>query len=126
MLNIRRTFMSVATLVVAGGMVAVLAQQQQPGAGREPGQQPPAAGQQQGSISRGELTNVNATAKTLTVRGADKQEMQFTYNDRTDVTGAKEGVAGLASMKGSQVTVHYNKEGSNNVATKIEVSAKQE
>jgi hypothetical protein len=52
--------------------------------------------------------------------------MQFTYNDRTDVTGAKEGVAGLASMKGSQVTVHFNKEGSNNVATKIEVSAKRE
>jgi len=118
MLNIRRAFTAVAALVVAGGMVAVLAAQQQPGQQPGPGQA------QQGSIARGELVNVDTNAKTLSVR-TDKTDMQFIYDDRTEVTGAKEGVAGLASVKGSQVTVHFTRQGQSNIASKIEVSAKQ-
>jgi Cu/Ag efflux protein CusF len=117
MLNIRRAFMAVAALVLAGGMVAVLAAQQQPD--QQPGGQAP-----QASMARGELVSVDANAKTLTVR-TDKAETQFAYNDRTEVIGAKEGVAGLASVKGSQVTVHFTRQGQSNIASRIEVSAKQ-
>ena len=122
MITIRRTFMSVATLVLAGGLCAVLAAQQQ-----QPGQQQPSPGQtqQQESIARGELLSVNVDAKTLSVRTAEKTEMQFTYDDRTQVTGAKEA-AGLASMKGSQVTVHFTRSGQSNLASKIEVTRKSE
>ena len=128
MITIRRTFMSVATLVLAGGLCVVLAaQQQQPGQ-QQPGQQQPSPGQtqQQESIARGELLSVNVDAKTLSVRTAEKTEMQFTYDDRTQVTGAKEGAAGLASMKGSQVTVHFTRSGQSNLASKIEVTRKSE
>ena len=118
MLNIRRAFTAVAALVVAGGMVAVLAAQQQPGQQPGPGQAP------QASMARGELVNVDTNAKTLSVR-TDKTDMQFIYDDRTEVTGANEGVAGLASVKGSQVTVHFTRQGQSNIASKIEVSAKQ-
>ena len=116
MLHIRRAFRAVAALGLAGGMVAVLAAQQQPGQQPGPGQT------QQGSIARGELVSVDANAKTLSVR-TDKTDMQFVYNDQTEVTGAKEGAAGLASMQGSQVTVHFTREG--HIASKIEVAAKQ-
>ena len=120
MRNIRRAFMAVAALVLAGGMLAVLAAQQQ-----QPGQQPPGPGQtQQGSIARGELVSVDANAKTLSVR-TDKTDMQFVYNDRTEVTGAKEGAAGLASMKGSQVTVYFTQEGHSAIASKVEVATKK-
>jgi hypothetical protein len=126
MITIRRTFMSVATLVLAGGLFAVLAaQQQQPGQ-QQPGQQQPPGQTQQESIARGELLSVNVDAKTLSVRTAEKTEMQFTYDDRTQVTGAKEGAAGLASMKGSQVTVHFTRSGQSNLASKIEVTRKSE
>jgi len=121
MITIRRTFMSVATLVLAGGLFAVLAAQQQ-----QPGQQQPPGQTQQESIARGELLSVNVDAKTLSVRTAEKTEMQFTYDDRTQVTGAKEGAAGLASMKGSQVTVHFTRSGQSNLASKIEVTRKSE
>ena len=118
MLNTRRAFTAVAALVLAGGMIAALAAQQQPG------QQPGRDQAQQESIARGELVSVDTNAKTLSVR-TDKTDMQFIYDDRTEVTGAKEGVAGLASVKGSQVTVHFTRQGQSNIASKIEVSAKQ-
>jgi hypothetical protein len=56
---------------------------------------------------KGELVSVNATAKTITVAGADGKDMVFAYNEATVVSGAKEGVAGLATMTRSQVTVHF-------------------
>jgi hypothetical protein len=67
---------------------------------------------------------VDAKASTITVKTADS-EMRFTYNDQTKVTGAQKGVAGLATMKGSQVTVQFRKDGAANIATSIEVRAKE-
>ena len=32
------------------------------------------------------------------------------YNEKTEVTGAKDGAAGLATAKDSRVTVHFNDE----------------
>jgi hypothetical protein len=72
----------------------------------------------------GELTRVNPDAKTIGVKTAGGVEMVFQYNDTTLVSGAEKSVAGLATMSGAQVTITYKPEGSNNVATKIEVRNK--
>jgi hypothetical protein len=51
-------------------------------------------------------------------------EMLFSYNDQTVVTGGEKSVAGLATMNGAPVTVTYRVEGTNNIATNIEVRQK--
>jgi hypothetical protein len=104
---------------------------QQPGAppsAQQPPAQPPSAQQpaprqQQAQIARGELSSVDATAKSLTIKPADGAEQKFTYNDATKVTGDRAGIAGLATLSGKQVVVHYNMQGANRVATEIEVQA---
>jgi hypothetical protein len=115
---IHRTLVTLAALVF---MVAAVAQAQDkpstpPGAGggAAPG------GAQATTTASGELTDVDAKAATITVKTATN-EMKFRYDDSTKVTGAQKGVAGLATMKGSQVTVQFKKEGSNNIATSIDV-----
>lgn len=94
----------------------------QPPERARPAEQPKAAAQIQG-----ELANVDAAAKTITVKVADGSEMQFAYNDKTEVTGAKDGVAGLATAKNSRVTVHFNDEAGakTKLATRIIVQPKQ-
>jgi hypothetical protein len=72
----------------------------------------------------GELVRVDPDAKTLSIKTAAGAEMQFRYNDQTAVTGSEKTVAGLATMRGSQLTVTYRAEGTANIATKIEVRAK--
>jgi hypothetical protein len=72
----------------------------------------------------GELTRVNPDAKTIGVKTANGVELVFNYTDATMVSGAEKSVAGLATMSGAQLTITYKAEGSNNVATKIEVRNK--
>jgi hypothetical protein len=91
----------------------------QPPSSQAPAQQKPAQAADQ--IARGELTSVDATAKTLTLKPAEGAEQKFTYNDQTKVTGGRGGVAGLATMSGRQVTVHFQSQGANRVATEIEI-----
>jgi len=73
--------------------------------------------------ARGELSSIDATAKMLTIKPTTGAEQKFQYNDSTKVTGARGGVAGLATESGKQVTVHFKNEGANRVATEIEVQA---
>lgn len=73
--------------------------------------------------ARGELSSIDATAKMLTIKPTAGAEQKFQYNDSTKVTGARGGVAGLATESGKQVTVHFKTEGANRVATEIEVQA---
>ncbi|HKE83546.1 MAG TPA: hypothetical protein VKB50_07330 [Vicinamibacterales bacterium] len=80
-------------------------------------------GSQASATASGELTDVDAKGGMFTVKTAT-DEMKFRYDDQTKVTGAQKSTAGLATMKGSQVTVQYKKEGANNIATSIEVHAK--
>jgi hypothetical protein len=111
---IHRTIVMVAALV----FIAAAAQAQE-----KPAAPPSAPGAAQASqTASGELTDVDAKAATITVKTAT-DEMKFRYDDQTKVTGAQKGVAGLATMKGAQVTVNYKKEGSNNIATSIDVRA---
>jgi hypothetical protein len=104
----RRALMALATLALMIGAVRILAFQQ------------PAPGQPE-LIARGELLSVDTVAKHLSIRTTEKIDMQFRYTEQTEVTGAKEGSAGLATVTGAQVTVHFTREGPVNVATKIEV-----
>ena len=85
----------------------------------------PSAGQAkpEEQTARGELSSIDATAKMLTIKPAAGAEQKFQYNDSTKVTGARGGVAGLATESGKQVTVHFKNEGANRVATEIEVQA---
>ena len=68
----------------------------------------------------GELVSVDAKADSLTVKTATGNVI-IKYDDDTKVTGASRNTAGLATMSGAQVMVSYKKDGSDNLATSIEV-----
>lgn len=76
------------------------------------------------ATATGELLDVDAKANTLTIK-TENAEMTFSYDDKTKVTGAQKGVAGLATMTGSKVTIQYKKDGQTNLATSIEIRAEE-
>ena len=78
------------------------------------------AQQEQAQTAQGELLDVDGKANTLTIK-TKTCEMTFSYNEQLKVTGAQKGVAGLATMTGSQITVMYRKNGPTNLATSIDV-----
>jgi hypothetical protein len=86
---------------------------------------PPQAGRAPAAAPAvGELVRVDPDAKTLSIKTAAGAEMLFRYNDQTTVTGSQKTVAGLATMRGSQLTVTYRTEGTANIATMIEIRDK--
>ena len=121
------------TLMVGSASAQVDQPRPQPGApGAQAPDQPrpqpspspaPAQAKPEEQTARGELSSIDATAKMLTIKPAAGAEQKFQYNDSTKVTGARGGVAGLATESGKQVTVHFKNEGANRVATEIEVQA---
>ena len=78
--------------------------------------------QAQIQTAQGELLDVDGKASTLTIK-TQSSEMTFRYNDQTKVTGAQKGVAGLATMTGSQATVQFRRDGQINVATSVDIRA---
>lgn len=71
----------------------------------------------------GTLTKVDAEKKVITVKGNGNQpEMTFTYDDKTQVSGAEKTVQGLAGKSGAMLKVTYREEGPNRIATRIDVS----
>ena len=70
---------------------------------------------------KGELVSVDDVAKSITIKDDKGAEQKFTYDDKTDVSGAREGVAGLATRAGSKVTIKYTDGAAGKLATKIEV-----
>jgi len=83
-------------------------------------QQQPAA-----SVASGELVKIDTSAKTIVIKTDSEPQMQFSYTDATKITGADKGVAGLATMTGSSLTIRYTKKGEDNVATEIAVQPKK-
>jgi hypothetical protein len=71
---------------------------------------------------KGELVSVDDVAKSITIKDDKGAEQKFTYDDKTDVSGAREGVAGLATRAGSKVTIKYTDGAAGKLATKIEVA----
>lgn len=120
--------MGAVTLMTYGTALAQ-APQQPPSPSSPPSSQSPAvppssssAGAQSDSqlTATGELVSIDAKDMTMKVKTATG-EVTIKYEDDTKVSGASRNTAGLATMSGSQVTVRYKKEGSNNVASSIEV-----
>jgi hypothetical protein len=75
---------------------------------------------------QGVLTNVDADAKLITIKPAEGAEVQFQYDEATQIEGAKTGAAGLASMKDAQVTIHFKEDGKAKLATRIIVQPRQQ
>ena len=100
-----------------------------PSARPDPAQPPAAAPMPSDSASpsaksqtvKGELVSVDDVAKSITIKDDKGAEQKFTYDDKTDVSGAREGVAGLATRAGSKVTVKFTDGAAGKLATKIEV-----
>ena len=74
-------------------------------------------------MATGELVKVDAEKMTFTVKGADEKTWTFSYNDDTEVAGAQDDVAGLATKSGTIVTVHFTGDDAARVATKIKIQA---
>jgi hypothetical protein len=71
----------------------------------------------------GTLTKVDAEKKLLTVKGAGNEpEMTFTWDDKTQVTGAEKTVQGLTGKSGAMLKISFREQGANPIATRIEVS----
>lgn len=102
-------FAGLAMLALVVGVSPAFAQEQQPA-------QPQAI--------QGDLVSVDAEAKVLTVKNADGEEVQFQYNDSTDISGTQ-GAAGLATMTEGRVTVHFTEDAETKakIATRIIVEA---
>jgi hypothetical protein len=119
----------VLTAAALGTPQAVPGGQDQGGPLAIPGVQDPGAAPRQPAQTRtfeGELTKVDATAKTITVKGSEpNREMVFSYDDQTEVIGADYGVRGLAGNTGTQLKVSYRDQQGMNVATKIEIQPKK-
>ena len=87
------------------------------------GAAPPAQAPQD-KVFQGQLTKIDATAKSLTVKGAD-MEMTFDWTDATVVTGSEKTVQGLAAKTGSDLKVTYRDAAGKHTATKIETIEKK-
>ena len=115
-----------ATFVMAGPALAQTpgqaAQPAQPGQAKptQPAEQPKAPA----TSVQGDLLRVDPEAKTITIQPAQGADQEFKYTDDTKVVGGDKGVAGLATMKGSKVTIQFKAQGSDRVATQIEVHPK--
>ena len=71
----------------------------------------------------GTLTKVDAAKKVISVKGTGNEpEMTFTYDDKTQVTGAEKSVEGLTGKSGAMLKITYREEGANRIATRIDVS----
>jgi hypothetical protein len=84
----------------------------------------PAAQDAKGTTIKGELVRVDAATKMLVVKTALGAEEKIRYNDATKVTGAKDGVAGLANADDTDVTVKVTGTGADRLATEITVDKK--
>jgi hypothetical protein len=106
----KRTLLVLAAVLLMVGVMPALAQDRAP----EP------------SVAQGQLLKVDATARTIAIRSAQGAQMQFSYTEDTKVVGADQGVAGLATMSGADVTVQFVKKGQDNIATQIQVHQKKQ
>lgn len=140
----RQTFMTTTMLLIVGGMPwLAFTQPKSTGAtlniAQEQGAPPvvseesqsaqdqnaPSAGQQETDlqIAEGDLSKVDAQRQLFWIKKSDGEEMQFLFNNETQVEGADKTVEGLASKSGSHLIVHYKAEGATNMASRIEVQA---
>ena len=109
------TLAVLSLLVLFAGLIVV-----QPALAQE--QEKASQGQEKASIVQGELSKVDPASKTVWVK-TDKGEMEFKYNDQTQISGAEGGAEGLATQSGAPVKVHFD--AASKTATRIEVGKRK-
>jgi hypothetical protein len=115
-----------ATAICVAVMLVVLPLsygQEKGGAPAAPGAPPQDKGAPPAQAERtfeGQLTKVDAAAKSISVKGAGNMEMTFDYSDATQVVGSEKNVQGLAGKTGTDLKVTYRDAGGKHQATKIE------
>lgn len=72
--------------------------------------------------THGKILSVDQQHKTFRLRENNGMVVSFHYNDHTKVEGVKNGVQGLSSEKGNEVTVTYEKQRGANIVTNIRAS----
>ena len=82
------------------------------------GQAPPQAAK----TFQGQLTKVDAAAKTISVKG-QAEEMMFRYTEQTQIVGEEKDIQGLANKTGSPLRITYQDAGENHIAARIEILA---
>ena len=75
-------------------------------------------------VFEGQLTKVDADAKSISVKGATGPEMVFNYDEQTQVIGPDKTIQGLAGKSGTPLKVSYREDKGSNWATRIEVVEK--
>ena len=120
-----------AAAVMAVVLAAPVSAQTQSPAPQPSAQAPaPAAGQAAQPLRspvEGELVSVDTMAKKITIKPLTGADLVFTYNDKTDISGAEKDAAGLATMKEGRVTVHFTEDAQTKAktATKVIVEPKK-
>jgi hypothetical protein len=79
---------------------------------------------EQQKVFEGQLTKVDAAAKSISVKGSTGPEMQFMYDDHTQVVGPEKDIQGLAGKSGTPLKISYRQDKGVNVATRIEIVEK--
>jgi len=89
------------------------------------GQAAPPAQAQQDKVFQGQLTKIDANAKSISVKGTGDMEMTFEYTDATQVVGSEKNVQGLTGKTGTDIKVTYRDAAGKHTATKIETLEKR-
>jgi len=76
---------------------------------------------QDAKIFEGILLGVDPNTHVITLKDGDK-EMQFTYNDQTELVGPQKDGQPVAVRQGSKLKIFYKESDKANLATKIEVT----
>ena len=129
-----RTLLGLAAAAVMAVVFAAPVSAQAPS--QTPQAQPPSAqapapaaqaAQPVRSPVEGELVSVDTVAKKITIKPMTGADLVFTYNDKTDISGAEKDAAGLATMKEGRVTVSFTEDAQTKAktATKVVVEPKK-
>ena len=130
-----RTLLGLAVAAVMAVVLAAPVSAQTPSPtpqtqAQPPAQTPPPAGQTAQPLRspvEGELISVDTVEKKITIKPLTGADLVFTYDDKTDISGAQKDAAGLATMKEGRVTVHFSEDAKTKArtATKVIVEPKK-
>jgi hypothetical protein len=123
-------FVSILALVLTVPLLAgqQAAPQEQPQGQNAPNAQNQANPQDSSAMRtfEGDLSKIDTTAKTITVKAtAPDRDMVFYYDDQTQVVGSSDGIQGLTGQTGSSLKISYREEKGTYHATKIEIQPKK-
>ncbi|MBI2820694.1 MAG: hypothetical protein HYX74_00585 [Acidobacteria bacterium] len=99
---------------------------------KEVGEVPPAEGQEYGwggeaskelKVAEGQLIRVDQDSKKLAIKKDDGAEMEFSFDDKTEIRGSQTTTQGLASETNAHVTVRYEDGFITDMAKVIEIHA---